>query len=65
MNFPLISLLHIRADQNKFYSVKFMLEIMTGLEIMYNCSFSFHYTVCHNIVVLHTFAQLKMNIKLY
>jgi len=67
MNFSLISLLHVRADQNKFTQLKaeFTLEVMTGLETISKCLFFFHYSVYHNAIVSHTFTQVKMNIKLY
>lgn len=44
---------------------EFMLEDMTGLETMSECSFSFPHTVYHNTVESHTFVQVQMNIKLY
>lgn len=46
-------------------STEFTLVVVTGLETMSECLFSFHYTVYHNDTVLSTFAQAKMNIQVY
>lgn len=46
-------------------STEFTLVVVTHLETTSKYLFSFYYTVYHNDILLHTFVQVKMNIKVY